>query len=94
MLKNGGKKSRLPIRLRRRLVTSDDEDEDGGADVAAKFQDPPESPLPSPAVASTVFISDDEFVDIPDELSPPSSSPPAEEPACCTVHDFLSGVGV
>lgn len=91
MRKNGGKKSLLPIRLRRRrrLVTSDDED----ADVAAKFQDPPESPLPSPAVASTVFISDDEFVDIPDELSPPSSSPPAEEPACCTVHDFLSGVG-
>lgn len=81
-------------RRRRRLVTSDDEDEDGSADVAAEFQDPSESPQLSPTVASTVVISDDEFVDVADELSPPSSSPPAEEPAGCPVLNFLSVVGV
>ncbi|KAG9445874.1 hypothetical protein H6P81_012002 [Aristolochia fimbriata] len=83
----------MPRPSRRFLIDSDDEDEENNPSTASV--PPVDTSEPVPVNPSPFQISDEEFVDVSDTLSPPSPSfGAAAAGPSCPVEDFLSRLGV
>lgn len=85
------------MRRRLRLPSSSDEDDDHQTLQTLISRNPP-NPNPSSANPNPPLeISDDDFIDASDVISPPSSSPPADRNSSdpvCPVDDILRNLGL
>ncbi|XP_068665357.1 recQ-mediated genome instability protein 1 [Aristolochia californica] len=83
----------MPRPTRRFLIASDDEDDENNPPASVP---PVETFVPDPPSPNAIpfQISDDEFVDVPDVLSPPSPSFQPGASLTCPIADFLLRLGV